>query len=106
MECVVVFGYFFHVDGFFIVIVSAFVFFVFFVAFLINFIQFIVDNHFNCFDVIHGFAPFSRVLIIKCVRTLTGGPRTLAAPAAAFGLVCQDDRGIMGQGPRYAAKAS
>lgn len=35
-----------------------------------------------------------------------GGPRTLVALAAAFGRVCQDDRGIMGEGPRYAAKAS
>lgn len=33
------------------------------------------------------------------MRPLTGGPRTLAALAAAFGLVCQDDRGIMGQSP-------
>ena len=72
---------------FFNVIVSAFVFFVFFVAFFIDLFQLVVDNCFNCFDVIHGFAPFSRALIIKCVRTLTGGPRTLAALAAAFGLV-------------------
>ncbi len=93
-------------DVLFIVIVSFFVFFVFFVAFCIDLFHFIVDNRFNCFDVIHGFAPFSRALIIKCVRTLMGGPRTLAALAAAFGLGCQDDRGIMGQGPRYAAKAS
>lgn len=83
-------------DVLFIVIVSFFVFFVFFVAFCIDLFHFIVDNRFNCFDVIHGFAPFSRVLIIKCVRALTGGPRTLVALAAAFGLVCQDDRGIMG----------